>query len=65
MFIAGCTLFICGVAWGGTLHPWTSGETLGPIIAGFLTIVAFGFYEVYGPCKEPLLPPRLFRQVRQ
>jgi MFS family permease len=65
LFIAGCTLFIVGIAWGGTLHPWTSATTIAPIIVGFMTIVGFGFYEAYGPAKEPLLPPRLFRQTRQ
>jgi MFS family permease len=65
MFTAGCTLFICGVAWGGTLHPWTSAATIAPIVVGFLTLVVLGFYERYSNVKEALLPPRLFKQVRQ
>jgi hypothetical protein len=24
LFIAGCTLFIAGISWGGSLHPWKS-----------------------------------------
>jgi hypothetical protein len=27
LFIAGCTLFIVGISWGGSLHPWTSKST--------------------------------------
>jgi hypothetical protein len=65
LFIAGCTLFIVGVSWGGTLHPWVSGATLGPIIVGLLTLLGLGFYEAYAPIKEPLFPPRLFRAMRQ
>lgn len=65
MFITGCTLFIIGVNWGGTLHPWTSAATLVPIILGLLLLVVLGFYEAYGNIQEPLLPARLFKQVRQ
>lgn len=65
LFIAGCTLFIVGVSWGGSLHPWTSATTLGPLIVGFLTLVGLGFYERHAPhLKEPLFPPRLFRALR-
>jgi len=38
---------------------------LGPIIVGFLTLVVLGFYERYSNVKEPLLPPRMFKQVRE
>jgi hypothetical protein len=65
IFTCGCTLFIVGVNWGGTLHPWTSAATLCPIIVGLSLLVGLGFYEVYGNIKEPLLPARLFKQVRQ
>jgi Fungal trichothecene efflux pump (TRI12) len=65
LFTAGCTLFLCGISWGGSLHPWKSAPTLAPIIVGFFTLVGFGFYEAYAPLKEPLMPPRLFKRVRQ
>lgn len=64
LFIAGCTLFIVGISWGGTLHPWISGATLAPIIVGLLTLVAMIVYENYTTLKEPLFPPRLFRAKR-
>lgn len=64
LFLSGCTLFIVGVSWGGTLYPWTSATTLCPIIIGFMTLVGLGFYEAYAPLKEPLFPPRLFRALR-
>lgn len=65
LFISGCTLFIVGLSWGGTLHPWKSGKTLGPIIVGFLTLVGLGFYEAFADLKAPLMPRRLFKQTRR
>jgi MFS family permease len=65
LFIAGCTLFIVGVSWGGSMYPWTSATTLAPLIIGFMTLVGLGFYQAYGNLKEPLFPKRLFRATRQ
>ncbi|ORY01051.1 fungal trichothecene efflux pump [Clohesyomyces aquaticus] len=65
LFVAGCTLFIVGVSWGGSLYPWKSATALCPIIIGLLTLVGLGFYETYATLKEPLFPPRLFRALRQ
>ncbi|KAF2397466.1 MFS general substrate transporter [Trichodelitschia bisporula] len=65
LFIAGCTLFIVGVSWGGTLYPWKSATAIAPIVIGILTLVFLGFYERYSNVHEALLPPRLFKQVRQ
>ncbi|KAF2005813.1 MFS general substrate transporter [Amniculicola lignicola CBS 123094] len=64
LFIAGCTLFIVGVSWGGSLYPWTSATTLGPLLVGAVTLVGLGFYEAYAKIKEPLFPARLFRAKR-
>ncbi|CAM1504892.1 Fc.00g024830.m01.CDS01 [Cosmosporella sp. VM-42] len=64
IFISGCTLFIVGVNWGGTLYPWISAATLAPIIVGLLLLIGLGIYEAYGNVKEPLLPSRLFKEVR-
>ncbi|KAF2667141.1 MFS general substrate transporter [Microthyrium microscopicum] len=64
LFVAGCTLLICGLSWGGSLHPWKSAATIAPIVVGFCTLIGLGFYERYGKITEPLLPPRLFKQVR-
>lgn len=65
IFVIGVTLFIIGLNWGGTLHPWTSAATICPIVIGFTLIVVLGFWEAYGNTKEPLLPPRLFKNFRQ
>jgi MFS family permease len=65
LFTAGCSLFIMGINWGGTVYPWKSAGTLAPIIVGFLTLVVLGVYESHSNVKNPLLPPQLFRQFRQ
>jgi hypothetical protein len=64
LFVAGCTLFIFGVSWGGSMAPWTSAVVICPIIMGLLALVALGFYEACYPLKAPLFPPRLFRALR-
>jgi hypothetical protein len=64
LFLAGCTLFIVGVSWGGSMAPWISATVLCPIIIGLLTLIGLGFYEAYYPLKAPLFPPRLFRALR-
>lgn len=64
LFLAGYTLFIVGVSWGGTLYPWVSGTTLAPLIIGLLTLAGLTVYENYTTLKEPLFPPRLFRAKR-
>jgi len=64
LFLAGCTLFIVGCSWGGTMAPWVSATVLCPIIIGLLTLIGLGFYEAYASIREPLFPPRLFRAMR-
>lgn len=65
IFIVGCTLFIIGINWGGSLYPWMSAATIAPIVIGLSLLIILGFYEVYGNLKEPLLPARLFKEVRR
>lgn len=64
LFLAGCTMFIVGVSWGGSMAPWVSATVLCPIIIGLLTLIGLGFYEAYYPLTAPLFPPRLFRALR-
>lgn len=65
LFIAGCCLFLVGLSWGGSVHPWKSAPTIVPIVLGFCTLVALGFYEAYATIEYPILPARLFKRVRQ
>lgn len=64
LFLAGCTLFIVGVSWGGSMAPWISATVLAPIIIGLLILIGLGLYEAYYTLAAPLFPPRLFRALR-
>lgn len=65
LFISGCALLIVGLGAGGTITPWVSAKTLIPIVLGFLLLVALGIWEAYGTSTLPILPPKLFKAVRQ
>jgi len=46
LFSAGITLFLIGLAWGGTDgHPWTGSSVIAPIVIGFTCLVACFSYD--------------------
>ncbi|KAI0921395.1 hypothetical protein AcW1_004613 [Taiwanofungus camphoratus] len=53
--IAGTTLAIMGLTWGGIRYPWTSVHVLAPLIIGLVLIVCFFIYESQVP-DEPTMP---------
>ncbi|KAF5025546.1 hypothetical protein F66182_2354 [Fusarium sp. NRRL 66182] len=58
LFTTGATLSALPLSWANDLFPWSSWQTLVPLIMGVLVLVAFGFYEA-NPV-EPIIPHRLF-----
>lgn len=64
LLIAGLTLFLLGVSWGGNPQPWTSGRILGLIISGGVTLVVFVVYEAYTSSPNPMVDVRLFKDIR-
>lgn len=64
LFILGMLLFLMGLAWGGTLHPWTSGHVIGTIVTGLAVLVGFICYETFMPLKEPVVPVHFFKRRR-
>ncbi|CZR68169.1 related to trichothecene efflux pump [Phialocephala subalpina] len=62
--IAGLTLFLLGVSWGGNPQSWTSGKILGLIITGGITLIAFGVYEAYTPSPNPMVDLTLFKDIQ-
>jgi RsiW-degrading membrane proteinase PrsW (M82 family) len=64
LLVAGLTLFLLGVSWGGNPQPWTSSLILGLIISGGLTLVIFVFYEAWTPSPNPIVDLTLFKDVR-
>lgn len=58
LFTTGCTLFASPVAWAGAMFPWSSYQTLVPLVLGTILLVAFVYYE--RKPIEPVLPYRMF-----
>ena len=61
LFTGGLLVFLLGLEWGGSLHPWKSSWVIASIVVGGLAVIAFCFWEAYAPIKEPLVPPHLFK----
>ncbi|GFF56226.1 uncharacterized transporter C3H1.06c [Aspergillus udagawae] len=61
--ITGLILFLAGMQWGGYQYPWTSAHVLVPLILGFVILVAFALWEIYG-AKYPIFPTRLKQEPR-
>jgi hypothetical protein len=55
--IAGATLAILGLTWGGTRYSWASAEVLAPLLIGVALLAVFVVYELYVPA-EPTVPFR-------
>ncbi|KAH7175466.1 fungal trichothecene efflux pump [Dactylonectria macrodidyma] len=63
LFLAGCVLFLVGLSWGGTSYPWKSAEVLCTLIIGIVTVAAFFVYEGFFCKVQPLMPPRVFKNI--
>ena len=53
--IAGTTLAIVGLTFGGAQFPWVSAQVLAPLIIGLALIGVFLLYEAKVPV-EPTIP---------
>ncbi|KAF2465359.1 fungal trichothecene efflux pump [Lindgomyces ingoldianus] len=64
LFTAGLCVFLIGLNWGGSSYPWKSGHVLGALFAGFFGLVIFCFWESYSGLEYPLIPMRLFKNIK-
>ncbi|KAL7279419.1 hypothetical protein ACG7TL_007261 [Trametes sanguinea] len=62
LIIAGTTLALVALTWGGIQFPWNSAHVLAPLIIGLALIVLFFFYEALVP-PEPTTPLDLLRHM--
>ena len=62
LFIAGTTLFLIAITWGGTEFPWGSYQTLVPLILGTVVILISLLWEAY-IAKQPVLRVRVFNGI--
>ncbi|KAK3673263.1 hypothetical protein LTR78_006808 [Recurvomyces mirabilis] len=64
LFTAGLTVFLIGLNWGGTVYPWKSAQVLGAFFGGIAGLVIFCVWEAYCGLDYPLMPMRLFRNLK-
>ncbi|ETS79622.1 hypothetical protein PFICI_09475 [Pestalotiopsis fici W106-1] len=65
LFVVANVLFLLGVNWGGRAYAWTSAAVITPIAIGVVCAVILSFWEAYANLKYPLLPPKMFKKVRE
>lgn len=61
LFTIGLLLLLLGLSWGGQIYPWKTGKVIGTLVSGFVTLVMFVFWEIYGAGDYPLVPMRFFK----
>ncbi|EHK97415.1 putative Uncharacterized MFS-type transporter yusP [Glarea lozoyensis 74030] len=49
---------------GGQAYPWVSAHTLCTLIFGIATLIGFGLWEAYSGHEFPLMPMRLFKNIK-
>ncbi len=59
LLVAAVTALLLATSWGGVEYDWDSPMMIGLVVAGLALIAAFLLWERLA--REPILPPRLFR----
>ncbi|KAI9279748.1 major facilitator superfamily domain-containing protein [Sporodiniella umbellata] len=58
--LAFATLFLLALNFGGQMFPWASAAVIVPLVLSGLLVILLGWVEIH-VAKEPLMPPRLFK----
>jgi EmrB/QacA subfamily drug resistance transporter len=53
------TCLLLATVWGGNTYSWSSSRIIGLLVSGTVLGLGFAFWETRA--KEPIIPPRLFR----
>ncbi|CAK4033324.1 MFS general substrate transporter [Lecanosticta acicola] len=64
LFTSGLTVFLIGLNWGGNVYSWSDAHVLRAFFAGIAGMVAFCVWEAYCPHEYPLMPMKLFRNLK-
>lgn len=59
LFTIGAAAFVLPLSWADNLFPWSSWETIVPLVLGLLILLGFAFYEAKP--EAPLFPHRIFK----
>ncbi|KAJ7136573.1 major facilitator superfamily domain-containing protein [Mycena epipterygia] len=60
--LAGCTLLMLPLIWGGVIFPWRSSVVLAPLVSGFVVVAIFCCWEWKG-ARLPIVPMHIFKQT--
>ncbi|KAJ5019080.1 Efflux pump dotC [Colletotrichum sp. SAR 10_99] len=58
--LAGTSVLMLGLTWGGGEYPWNSAHVIATIVVGFVVCVAFVMWQWQG-AKFPLVPLHIFK----
>ncbi|EXF74805.1 multidrug resistance protein fnx1 [Colletotrichum fioriniae PJ7] len=58
--LAGTTVLMLGLTWGGGDHPWNSAHVIATLVVGFFVCVGFILWQWKG-AKFPLVPLHIFK----
>ncbi|KAF7360154.1 MFS drug transporter [Mycena venus] len=58
--LAGCTLLMLPLIWGGVIFPWKSSIVLAPSLSGFVVVAMFCLWEWKG-ARLPIVPMYIFK----
>ncbi|KAI3316730.1 major facilitator superfamily domain-containing protein [Xylariaceae sp. AK1471] len=58
--LAGTTIFLIGLTWGGVDYPWDSPHVIVTLVVGFVLSIAFVLWQWKG-AKYPLIPLHVFK----
>ncbi|KAI0425416.1 major facilitator superfamily domain-containing protein [Xylaria sp. FL1042] len=58
--LAGTTIFLLGLTWGGVDYPWGSAHVIATLVVGFVVSVVFVLWQWKG-AKYPLIPLHVFK----
>ncbi|KAI2473092.1 MFS general substrate transporter [Annulohypoxylon bovei var. microspora] len=61
LLMAGTIVMLYALTYAGVKYPWSSWQTLVPLLIGVFVIVLFAVWEGRGLSPELVIPPRLFR----
>jgi hypothetical protein len=62
LFIGSTTSLLIGITWAGPAHPWSSFQTLVPLILGIIFLFITIIYEIYGT-NTPFIRLNLFHKL--
>lgn len=62
ILIMGATAAVlCALTYGGSRYAWSSWQIMVPLVLGLAGLILFMVFEQSNFCREPVVPPRLFK----